>query len=64
MLFRSEVFSPLEDEVAQAKRVLVAMEEAQARGEGAVALDGRLIDNASMKQAQVIVDTAASLENK
>jgi malyl-CoA/(S)-citramalyl-CoA lyase len=60
----NEVFSPSDEEVAQAKRVLVAMEEAQARGEGAVALDGRLIDNASMKQAQVIVDTAASLEDK
>ncbi|MEQ8165239.1 MAG: CoA ester lyase, partial [Alphaproteobacteria bacterium] len=54
----NEVFSPSEAEVAKAKRILDAMAEAQATGKGAVALDGRLIDIASIKQAEVLVKKA------
>ena len=32
--------------------------QAQKEGKGAVALDGKLIDNASIKQAQVLVQMA------
>ncbi len=58
----NDVFTPSAEEVAHARRVLQAMLEAQARGEGAVALDGRLLDNASIKLAQGIVDLAESLD--
>ena len=34
------------------------MAQAQKEGKGAVALDGKLIDNASIKQAQVLVQMA------
>lgn len=54
----NEVFSPSEAEVKNAKRVLEAMLKAQKEGTGAVALDGKLIDNASIKQAQVLVKMA------
>ncbi len=54
----NEVFSPSEAEVKNAKRVLEAMLQAQKEGKGAVALDGKLIDNASIKQAQVLVKMA------
>ena len=37
------------------------MEEAQKQGRGAVTLDGKLIDIASIKQARVLVDTAAQI---
>ncbi|MEQ8709260.1 MAG: CoA ester lyase [Rhodospirillales bacterium] len=57
----NEVFSPSETEVAQAKRILEAMEKAQKEGKGAVALDGRLIDIASIKQAEVMVQKAAQI---
>ena len=57
----NEVFSPSEAEVAQAKRILEAMEKAQKEGKGAVALDGRLIDIASIKQAEVMVQKAAQI---
>ena len=40
---------------------LDAMEEAQKQGRGAVTLDGKLIDIASIKQARVLVDTAAQI---
>jgi malyl-CoA/(S)-citramalyl-CoA lyase len=54
----NEVFSPSEAEVKNAKRIVEAMLKAQKEGTGAVALDGKLIDNASIKQAQVLVRMA------
>ncbi|NQU56925.1 MAG: CoA ester lyase [Rhodospirillales bacterium] len=55
------LFTPSEAEVAKAKRILEAMEQAQKEGKGAVALDGRLIDIASIKQAEVLVKKAAEI---
>ncbi len=52
------LFSPSEEEVAQAKAILDAMEDAKRTGMGAVTLNGKLIDIASIKQAQVMVDMA------
>jgi malyl-CoA/(S)-citramalyl-CoA lyase len=54
----NEVFSPSEAEVTKAKRILEAMEQAKREGKGAVALDGRLIDIASIRQAEVLVAKA------
>jgi malyl-CoA/(S)-citramalyl-CoA lyase len=58
----NEVFTPPEHEVERARRILVAMEEAAREGRGAVALDGRLIDAASIRQAQVMVEKASQIE--
>ena len=52
------VFSPSEKEVTYAKRVLAAMKQAANEGKGAVSLDGRLIDLASIRQAEVMVQKA------
>jgi malyl-CoA/(S)-citramalyl-CoA lyase len=57
----NDLFSPSEKEVAQARRILEAMDKAQKEGRGAVALDGRLIDIASIKQAQVMVKKAEEI---
>ncbi|WP_420860162.1 L-malyl-CoA/beta-methylmalyl-CoA lyase [Marivivens marinus] len=51
----NEVFTPSEDAVTEAREILKAMEEAKARGEGATVYKGRLVDIASIKQAEVIV---------
>jgi malyl-CoA/(S)-citramalyl-CoA lyase len=48
----NEVFSPNEAEVDRARRILDAMEEAAKEGKGAVSLDGRLIDAASIRMAE------------
>ena len=48
------VFSPDEKEVAFAKRILEAMPD----GTGAVMIDGKMQDDATWKQAKVIVDLA------
>lgn len=60
----NDVFSPSEAEIAKAQAILDAMEEAQKQGRGAVALNGKLIDLASIKQAKVMVDTAAQIAGK
>ena len=57
----NEVMSPSEAEVTRAKRILEAMKEAEAQGKGAVSLDGRLIDYASIRQAQVLVEKAEQI---
>ncbi len=57
----NEVFTPAEAEVEKARRILVAMEEAQKSGAGAVALDGRLIDIASVRQAEALVAQADAI---
>ena len=57
----NSVFSPTEEEVTKAKRILDAMAEATKAGKGAVTLDGRLIDIASIKQAEVMVEKAKQI---
>ncbi|MGB0506873.1 MAG: HpcH/HpaI aldolase/citrate lyase family protein [Pikeienuella sp.] len=59
----NEVMSPSEAEVTRAKRILVAMAEAEAAGKGAVSLDGRLIDYASIRQAEVLMGKADQIAN-
>jgi len=54
----NEIFSPSKEEVAKAKAILKAMKQAHAEGKGAVTLDGRLIDIASIRQAEVMVKKA------
>jgi malyl-CoA/(S)-citramalyl-CoA lyase len=54
----NEVFTPPEKEVERARRILQAMEQARQEGKGAVSLDGRLIDIASIRQAEQLVATA------
>ncbi|MBU8541040.1 HpcH/HpaI aldolase/citrate lyase family protein [Falsiroseomonas tokyonensis] len=52
-------FQPDAKEVAQAHRVLAAMETARLEGRAAVALDGKLLDIASIRQAEAMVAKAA-----
>jgi len=57
----NQVFSPTEEETTKAQRILDAMAEATKAGKGAVTLDGRLIDIASIKQAEVMVAKAKQI---
>jgi len=54
----NEVFTPSEAAVAEAREILAAMEQAKADGQGATVYKGRLVDIASIKQAEVIVKQA------
>ena len=60
----NEVFTPPKSEVEKANRILVALKEAAAQGKGAAALDGRLIDAASEKMANNIVQIAQAIAAK
>lgn len=54
----NQVFTPSDEAVTEAREILAAMEEAKAKGEGATVYKGRLVDIASIKQAEVIVAQA------
>jgi len=54
----NEVFTPSDAAVTEAREILAAMAEAKARGEGATTYKGRLVDIASIKQAEGIVRMA------
>jgi len=54
-------FTPAADEIDYAKRVLEAFDEARARGEGAVAFGGQLLDLPIVDRARQTLDLAESL---
>ena len=49
-------FTPSSEELAQARRVVEAMETAEANGQGAVTLDGKMIDYANVRMARRIIE--------
>jgi malyl-CoA/(S)-citramalyl-CoA lyase len=57
----NEIFSPSEAEVTKARRILQAMDQAAKEGRGAVSLDGRLIDIASIRMAEALIAKADSI---
>ena len=52
----NKVLSPPEAEVNKAKRILEELDKAAKEGRGAAQLDGRMIDAASAKMAENIVN--------
>jgi citrate lyase subunit beta/citryl-CoA lyase len=58
----NDVFSPAPAEIAWARRVLDAYAVATAKGAGAVAIDGKMIDAASIRMAERTVETASRLD--
>ena len=57
----NSVFSPSEAEAQRAERILIALEEAAKAGQGAAQLDGKMIDAASARMAENIIDTARKI---
>jgi malyl-CoA/(S)-citramalyl-CoA lyase len=57
----NQVFTPSQAEVTRARRVMDAMAQAATQGRGAVSLDGRLIDIASIRMAQALLAKADSI---
>jgi len=57
----NQVYTPSDAEVTKARRILEAMAQAVKAGRGAVSLDGRLIDIASIRMAQVLIAKANSI---
>jgi malyl-CoA/(S)-citramalyl-CoA lyase len=57
----NQIFSPAAEEVEKARRIVAAMAEAAREGKGAVQLEGRLIDLASIRMAQNLLQKAESI---
>ena len=57
----NRIFAPSEDEVAHARRVIDAFEEARAQGRGVVTVDGRMIENLHVEQARETVAKADAI---
>jgi malyl-CoA/(S)-citramalyl-CoA lyase len=60
----NEVFSPAEEEVQRAQRIVDAMAQAAREGKGAVQLDGRLVDIANIRMAQNVLTKAGAIGPK
>ena len=60
----NRIFSPSKAEVERARAILDAMEDAQRSGQGAVSYNGKMIDFASMRQAEVVVRKADEISEK
>jgi malyl-CoA/(S)-citramalyl-CoA lyase len=60
----NEVFSPSDRLVSRTRRIMAAMEEAARAGRGAVSLDGRLIDQASLRMAEHLLAKIDLIEER
>jgi len=60
----NKVFSPPESEVNKAKRILEELDKASKEGKGAAQLDGRMIDAASARMAENIVNIDKLIQKK
>jgi malyl-CoA/(S)-citramalyl-CoA lyase len=58
----NDVFTPPAPEVERARRILRALDDAARAGRGAAQLDGRMVDAASARMAQNIVEIAAAID--
>ncbi|WP_188189853.1 HpcH/HpaI aldolase/citrate lyase family protein [Nonomuraea sp. SYSU D8015] len=54
----NEVFSPSPEELARYERLIAAVEEAQARGAGAIAFEGEMVDEAMAARARAALGRA------
>ena len=57
----NRVFAPSVEDIRHARRVVAAMDSLGGEGTGAVMLDGKMEDDASLKQCLVMVELAAQL---
>ena len=58
----NEIFAPSEAELAMAGKVVTAFKAAQAEGKGVVTVDGRMIENLHVEQAERALTLAAAIE--
>ena len=60
----NETFSPNPEDVAYARRVMEAWEEAEAAGRGSLSIDGRMVDVPVVKRAQNLLALVAEIERQ
>ncbi|MEM9736357.1 MAG: CoA ester lyase [Pseudomonadota bacterium] len=57
----NEVFAPQPDEIAQARRYVAAFEEARAAGSGVAVVDGRIVENLHVANAERLLELAEAI---
>ncbi len=57
----NEVYAPSADEIEHSRKVIAAFDEAQAEGRGVVTVDGRMIENLHVDNAQRILAVADAI---
>ena len=60
----NRVFSPSEGEIEYARKVVKAFKEAEARGLGAISLEGKMIDIANFRQAEELIAWAEAIAQR
>jgi citrate lyase subunit beta/citryl-CoA lyase len=58
----NRAFAPSEEEVERSRRIIAAFEEATARGDGVVTVDGRMIENLHVADARRLLALADAVE--
>ena len=58
----NEVFSPSAAELEMARRIIAAFDEAKAQGKGVATVDGRMIENLHVEQAERALALAAAIK--
>lgn len=58
------VFTPGEAEVAHAREVFAAIEEAGRQGKGAISLHGKMVDAPIVQRARLVLETVAAIEGE
>jgi citrate lyase beta subunit len=57
----NETFTPSKDDINRARKILQAYSKAEAAGEGATALDGKMVDGGSIRLARITYEKARRL---
>lgn len=57
----NRVFAPSDEEIAHARRVIAAFEEASAAGRGVVTVDGRMVENLHVDNARRVLAVAEAI---
>ncbi len=60
----NQVFAPSEQEVAWSRTIIAAHAEAEKEGKGVIVIDGKLIENLHVENAQRLVDLAEAISQK
>ena len=62
----NSIYAPTAEEIQNAKEVIWAIEEAEAKGSGVIALDGQMIDKPIVERAErvIAIAKAANLLSK
>jgi citrate lyase beta subunit len=54
----NEIFSPTQEEISRAKKIIEAFELAKGKGEGAITLEGEFVDPPIYQRSKQLLDFA------